>query len=152
MPPAENSTPVQPVVPDFEPVLPPTATPQAKSYEYFTPTQKSSTPESGDVKFVDRRTPGYCIARELLDAWKKEGVLPEGQPVRATQLNQALSKAGLITYVINEWMPTVHGAMMGIALYEGEDKDGRRYRNLIYSPQAQAALTNLVRTHQLVLR
>lgn len=152
VPPAENSTPVQPVVPDFEPVLPPTATPQAKSYEYFTPTQKSSTPESGDVKFVDRRTPGYCIARELLDAWKKEGVLPEGQPVRATQLNQALSKAGLITYAINEWMPTVHGAMMGIALYEGEDKDGRRYRNLIYSPQAQAALTNLVRTHQLVLR
>lgn len=101
-----------------------------------------------EVPFVDRHAPGYRIAAELLKEWRENEVLPPSQKVNAAQLNEALSRFGLITRNNSSWAPTVRGVDCGIALYEGQGKNGR-YTNLIYSPQAQEKLTELARDGKL---
>ena len=103
-----------------------------------------SEPREAVIPFVDRHAPGYRIAAEILKDWRETNVLSADQKVNASHLNEALSRYGLITRTGSSWKPTPRGVDYGIALYEGQGKNGP-YTNLIYSPDAQEKLTEFAR-------
>ena len=102
-----------------------------------------------EPKMVDRHEPGYLIATELIDLWKESGVLPEDSKVKAQQFNAAMDAAGLLTKVDGTWHPTAEGIAIDIAQYQGGSGE-RTYVSPIYSPQAQAALVEKIRSNRLI--
>lgn len=105
---------------------------------------------SSSVRLVDRHEPGYMIATEMLDVWKQQGILPVDSKAKAKEFNAAMKKAELLAKPDGTWIPTSEGIAIGISLYEGESH-GQKYTSPIYSPQAQEALADMVRSGRLAL-
>ncbi|WP_426716921.1 AAA domain-containing protein [Corynebacterium auriscanis] len=112
-----------------------------------TPSQFFTTNQ--EPVLVDRHEPGYLIATELIDMWKESGVLPKDSRVKAQQFNTAMDAAGLLTKIDGTWSPTAEGVSIGIAQYQGNTRD-KTYVSTIYSPQAQQALSQMVRSGRLM--
>lgn len=110
----------------------------------------SSTGVAVEAKMVDRHEPGYLIATELIRVWKEQKVLPENSSAKAQLFNSAMDQAGLLTKDSGPWEPTPEGIALGIAVYQG-GSGNNTYISPIYSPQAQEALTQMVRSGNLVI-
>ena len=136
--PAPAHTPVQ-QAPWARQAEPPMSVPQPAPVPPMTP----------EPKMVGRHEPGYLIATELIEIWKENGVLPEGSKVKAQQFNAAMDAAGLLTKVDGTWHPTAEGIAIDIAQYQGGSGE-RTYVSPIYSPQAQAALVEKIRSNRLI--
>lgn len=99
-----------------------------------------SAPKSGDA----------VVARAMIAAWDESGGLPDGLKLSAVKLNKALAAAGLIRKGDRGWEPTDEGAAVGIVGYEGE-RDGETFVNVKYTPAAQVALLDRIRSGALSL-
>lgn len=96
---------------------------------------------------VERRAPGYVIAKDMIARWSETQALG-GVKVTAAKLNQALEGAGLIHRSAAGPMPTDAGVALGIRHYEGTGKDGA-FVNLIYGPTAQSRLAEMIKAGKL---
>lgn len=101
---------------------------------------RASAPQSGDA----------VVARAMIAAWDDSGELPDGLKLSAVKLNKALAAAGLIRKGERGWEPTDEGAAVGIIGYEGE-RDGETFVNVKYTPAAQVALLDRIRSGVLSL-
>ena len=90
------------------------------------------------------------MARAMIAAWDDSGELPDGLKLSAVKLNKALATAGLIRKGERGWEPTDEGAAVGIVGYEGE-RDGETFVNVKYTPAAQVALLDRIRSGVLSL-
>lgn len=96
-----------------------------------------------EIPVLDRGTPGYKVAGQMISEWKNANALPAGVTLSARKLNDALEAAELITRAPGKTTPTLKGASLGLASYESE-RDGNTYTNVFYSPEAQDRLLAMI--------
>lgn len=135
----------QPAVNDDGQVAAPVEVVAAEPISTPEPVAAPSIPKDSAPKPADA-----VVARAMIAAWDDSGELPNGLKLSAVKLNKALAAAGLIRKGERGWEPTDEGAAVGIVGYEGE-RDGETFVNVKYTPAAQVALLDRIRSGVLSL-